>query len=137
MSNYLTLSFLLKLITGVTLVFVIMKTIKYFITFKFDTQQESKQLIYIFENFNILEFDENIDIYFTKRDNILTITNGLYIINISQDIITEEYEFTIDEFTFRTSSIAPNCIKITQNQKEHIDNVIKILCVDGLISCSI
>ena len=119
--NYFTISFIIKLITGVALLYALIKLVKIFIHVETQLKQEVKTLKYLFNNYNILDFADDVDAFYIKSTKVLTITNGVYTIIIQQNLDNDDqYFFDINGFEFSTKDIENKYLKLTKNQYENI-----------------
>ena len=125
MDNFLTLIYVVKVTIYLIICFILYKTIRVFFITKINVETESNLLEYIFKNYTILDFDDNIVIF--DKKNKIDITNDIYHITITYDDILHTYNYIVDDIYFNSQN---KYSKLTIDEYNNIKSVIKKLGLD-------
>lgn len=124
MDNIFTLGYIFKVLIGMLLYLGIKKLLRKYVVKKINASEEIQLLTYLYKNHIILDFDQDVDTYFTPTMRRFYITNNAYHIEIkseNSEINEPTLFFNVDDILFSSSD------EIIVTTQEKYDNIKKVL----------
>ena len=126
MDSFFTVGYVIKLLLGAAAFLLIRKLIRKFIVKKINADTEIQLLIYLYKNRTILDFDNDVDTFYSDFMHKFYINNAMYHVEIRIDE-NDIYHFTIEDMNF--VFVSKDFNRLTE---EHMSTLHDLLHVESL-----
>lgn len=126
MDSFFTVGYVIKLLLGAAAFLLIRKLIRKFIVKKINADTEIQLLIYLYKNRTILDFDNDVDTFYSDFMHKFYINNAMYHVEIRIDE-NDIYHFTIEDMNFTSHY---EYVETTQERFDEIKRILKELKLD-------